>query len=98
MLESMRRVMPNLLVWPTCALLPSRPAFPRWEESRFPGLLLDVLESLFKLGDQRSLAGRETVASHHAPEVITARTLVSVEHGHDIFRWSACHKNNDVSL
>jgi hypothetical protein len=23
---------------------------------------------------------------------------VPVEHGHDIFRWSACHKNDDVGF
>jgi hypothetical protein len=61
-------------------------------------VLLDAVESFFKLGDQRSLARRETVAAHDAPKITSARSLVPVVHGHDIFRWSACHQNDDVGL
>src|SRR5712692_6213319 len=61
-------------------------------------VLLDAVESLFKLGDQWSLTGLEAVAAHDAPEIIATRTLVRIVDGHDIFGRSACHKNNDVGL
>src|SRR5882762_7007350 len=60
-------------------------------------VLLDAVEALFKLGDQRRLTRLETTTSHDAPEVIPPRS-VSVEHGHDIFRWSTCHKDDDVGF
>jgi hypothetical protein len=41
-------------------------------------VLLDALEAFFKLGAGRSLSRRETVATHHAPEIITIRTLMPV--------------------
>jgi hypothetical protein len=43
-------------------------------------VLLDALESLFKLRNQRSLAGLETAASHDAPEKIAIRP-VPIIHG-----------------
>ena len=43
-------------------------------------VLLDAVESLFKLGDQRSLTGLETVTPHDAPEVIAPRP-VRIVHG-----------------
>jgi hypothetical protein len=43
-------------------------------------VLLDAVESFFKLGDERSLSRRETVATHHAPEIITIRTQMPVVH------------------
>ena len=61
-------------------------------------VLLDAVESLFKLGDQRSLTRSEAVAAHDAPKITSARPLVPVVHGHDIFGRSACHKDNDVGV
>ena len=61
-------------------------------------MFLDALEAFFKLGDQRCFTGREAVAAHDAPEVIAARTLVPVVHGHRIFGRPACDKDDDVGF
>src|SRR6476661_2492847 len=60
-------------------------------------VLLYALESLFKLRDQRSFAGLETIASHDAPEKIAAR-MMCIVHGHQIFGGSARHENDDISV
>jgi hypothetical protein len=60
-------------------------------------VLLDALESLFKLGDKRSFTRLETALPHDAPEVI-ATGHVRIVDGHYIFGWSACHKDDDVGL
>jgi hypothetical protein len=54
-------------------------------------VLLDALKSLFKLRDQRSFAGLQTVASHHAPEKIAIRPLVQ----HAVQR-DRCFNNRSV--
>ena len=54
-------------------------------------VLLDVVESFFKLGNEWSFARGETVAAHDAPEIIAFRPLVPVVHSHDIFGRSGCH-------
>ncbi len=61
-------------------------------------VLLDALESLFKLPDQRSLAGLQTIASHHAPEKIAIRPLVRVVDGHQIFGRRARHEDDYVGI
>ncbi len=48
-------------------------------------VLLHTLESLFKLRDQRSFVGLETVACHDAPEKIASRPLMGIVYGHQIF-------------
>ena len=60
-------------------------------------VLLHALESLFKLRDQRSFAGLETVASHDAPEKIVTRVMCIV-HGHQIFGVAARHENDAVGV
>jgi hypothetical protein len=61
-------------------------------------VLLHALESLFKLQDQRSLAGLETVASYDAPEKIALRPLVRIVDRHQVFGRAARHEDDDVSL
>lgn len=61
-------------------------------------LLLDAFESLFKLRDQRSLAGLEAVMPHDAPQVIAAGPLVRVIYGQQVLGRSARHQDNDVGL
>ena len=60
-------------------------------------VLLHALESLFKLRDQRSFAGLETLASHDAPEKIATRVMCII-HGHQIFGGSARHEDDDVGV
>jgi hypothetical protein len=61
-------------------------------------VLLHSFESLFKLGDQRSLTVLETIAPHYAPEKIADRYLVPVVYGHQIFGRPARHEDDDVGL
>jgi hypothetical protein len=61
-------------------------------------VLLDAVESLFKLGDERSFAGLETITSHDPPEIIAVWSLVRVVHSQQIFGRSACHQDDDVGL
>src|SRR4029077_6886014 len=61
-------------------------------------VLLHALESLFKLRDQRSFAGLETVASHDAPKITATRPRVRIVHGHQIFGRPACHEDDNVGF
>jgi hypothetical protein len=61
-------------------------------------VLLHAFESLFKLGDQRSLTVLKTVAPHDTPEKIADGFLVSVVHGQQIFGRPARREDDNVSL
>ena len=61
-------------------------------------VLLYALESLFKLRDQRSFAGLETVASHDAPKITATRPRVRIVYGHQIFGRPACHEDYNVGF
>ena len=60
-------------------------------------MLLDAVESFFKLGDEGSFARGKTVTTHDAPEIRAPRPVPVVD-GQDIFRRSACDQNDDVGL
>jgi hypothetical protein len=61
-------------------------------------MLLHALESFFKLRDQRSFAGLETVATHDAPQKITTHLLVRIVHSEHIFGRPARDKDDDVGF
>jgi hypothetical protein len=59
---------------------------------------LHALESFFKLRDQRSFAGLETIATHDAPQKIATCPLVRIVYSQYIFGRPAHHKDDDVGF